>query len=262
MAQFEDAYADFSITANSTAGGALTDLVGASSAIVQLVGAFTATIQIQITRDGINWINITGSNSIINAATSAYMASGNLTAAGIYQVDVAGAFGVRVITTAYTSGTVAGRIAASSGAGVVSIEGLPLIAQSGTWTVQPGNTPNTTPWLANPGNPTNFSLLAAATTNATSVKATAGNVHGISITNYSAAPKFVKLYDKATAPTVGTDTPTDTFEIAANSSRFLEFGTLGLRFATGIALAITGAQPIADATALAVGDASVHMAYV
>lgn len=32
---------------------------------------------------------------------------------------------------------------------LVSVANTPAMAQSGTWTVQPGNTANTTPWLVN-----------------------------------------------------------------------------------------------------------------
>jgi hypothetical protein len=104
--------------------------------MIQLTGTFTATAQVQLTVDGTNWLNITGSNSIINTATNAYMASGNLTAVGMYMVDVTGATGVRVITTAYTSGTITGTVRVVPGAGgSTAIAGVPLVAQSGTWTV-------------------------------------------------------------------------------------------------------------------------------
>lgn len=49
---------------------------------------------------------------------------------------------------------------------VISLSnGLP-VAQSGTWTIQPGNTANTTPWLVSsidtPGTPTQSSVAASA----------------------------------------------------------------------------------------------------
>ena len=104
--------------------------------MIQLTGTFTATAQIQLTTDGTNWINVTGSNSIVNAATGAYMASGNLTATGMYMVDISGSTGVRVITTAYTSGTITGTSRVVPGVGgSTAIAGIPLVAQSGTWTV-------------------------------------------------------------------------------------------------------------------------------
>ena len=130
-----DSSASISIAANSTSSGQVTGLNGAGTVTVQLTGTFVATVQIQGTADGTNWVNITGSNSIVNAATGAYMASGNLTAVGMYQADVTGFSGVRVITTAYTSGTVTGTVRVTQGDALVAIEGVPAVAQSGTWTV-------------------------------------------------------------------------------------------------------------------------------
>ena len=48
-------------------------------------------------------------------------------------------------------------------------------------------------------------VMAAASTNATSVKASAGRLYEIHLCNTSAALKFVKFYIKTSAPTVGTD---------------------------------------------------------
>jgi hypothetical protein len=131
-----DTSAAISITANATSSGSITGLTGSGVAMIQLTGTFTATVQVQLTTDGTNWVNITGSNSITNAVTGAYLASGNLTAVGMYMVDVSGSTGVRVITTAYTSGTVTGtnRVVPGVG-GSTAISGIPLVAQSGTWTV-------------------------------------------------------------------------------------------------------------------------------
>src|SRR5690242_4134795 len=57
------------------------------------------------------------------------------------------------------------------------------------------------------GGSNDFHLISAATTNATNIKASAGQVYGYDIYNNNAAVRFVKFYNKATAPTVGTDTP-------------------------------------------------------
>jgi hypothetical protein len=41
---------------------------------------------------------------------------------------------------------------------------IPAVSQSGTWTVQPGNTANTTPWLIRPSDGTNSAAIKAAST--------------------------------------------------------------------------------------------------
>ena len=107
-----------------------------------------------------------------------------------------------------------------------------------------------------------LTLNSAASTNATVIKASPGDLYEISLTNYSAAPKFVKLYNKASAPTVGTDVPTLTIALPANTEKVYEFGAQGKRFPSGIALAITSLQPVADATAVAAGDVVASLSWV
>lgn len=97
-------------------------------------------------------------------------------------------------------------------------------------------------------------VSSAATTNATSAKASAGDVHVIYASNTTAALKYLKLYNKASAPTVGTDTPVLTIPLApSNNPVRLEFPNT-MYFSTGIAYALTGAAADADTTALAAGD--------
>lgn len=96
-------------------------------------------------------------------------------------------------------------------------------------------------------------LNSAATTNATNVKASAGRLYKWLLTNTSAAAKFVKFYNKASAPTVGTDLPVLTVTVPANATVAFS-DPIGWSFATGIGFAITGAVTDADATAVAAGD--------
>lgn len=104
-------------------------------------------------------------------------------------------------------------------------------------------------------------VISAATTNATSVKASAGQVYGWVLCNNAASAKFVKLYNRASAPTVGTDTPVMTIAVPANQTVLIEMNN-GIKFGTGIALAITGAYADADTTATAAGDVVAHLLYV
>ena len=104
-------------------------------------------------------------------------------------------------------------------------------------------------------------VVSAATTNATSVKASAGQVYGWVLCNNVASAKFVKLYNKASAPTVGTDVPVMTITVPANQTVIIELGN-GIKFGTGIALAITGAYADADTTATAAGDVIANILWV
>ena len=94
-------------------------------------------------------------------------------------------------------------------------------------------------------------LSAAASTNGTSAKASAGWLRFITGKNASVAERFLKFYNKASAPTVGTDTPVMTIVLPPNT-----YFTLRpeLYFATGIAYALTTAAADADTGALTAAD--------
>jgi hypothetical protein len=96
-------------------------------------------------------------------------------------------------------------------------------------------------------------VIAAAGTNATSVKASAGRVLGWSLSNTTAAYKYVRFYNLTTAPTVGTSTVTQTIGIPPNGLAQMQFPG-GIAFATGIALSITGAPADNDTTAVVAND--------
>lgn len=134
----------------------------------------------------------------------------------------------------------------------VAVVSMPTTAVSGTVTANQGTA----------ANPTTSTINSAATTNATSVKNAAGNLYSITASNVNAATRFLKIYNKASAPTVGTDVPVLVIPIPTNSVQNIEFGTYGLRLGTGIALAITGAATDADTTAVAAGDVKVCTAYI
>jgi hypothetical protein len=108
----------------------------------------------------------------------------------------------------------------------------------------------------------NARIMSAANTNATSVKAAPGTLYGIHIGNTAAAAKYLKLYNKAGAPTVGTDVPVLTIPIPAGGVRDINFGDIGLAFSLGIAYAITGAVADTDTTAVAVNDVVGGLQYV
>lgn len=94
---------------------------------------------------------------------------------------------------------------------------------------------------------------SAATTNATSVKATEGRVMGWCLTNTTAAFKYFRIYNKASAPTVGTDVPFLVIGLPPNSTTVSD-PVAGMSLTTGIAYAITGAVADNDATVTAASD--------
>ena len=97
-------------------------------------------------------------------------------------------------------------------------------------------------------------LSSAASTNATVVKGSAGRAYKIRGYNAAAAVRYLKLYNKATAPTVGTDTPVATIALKPSDIFDIDFGLLGEYFGTGIGYALTTGAPDADTGALTAGD--------
>ena len=97
-------------------------------------------------------------------------------------------------------------------------------------------------------------LSAAANTNSTLVKSSAGKL--FSITGYNAATsvRYLKLYNKASAPTVGTDTPVATIALAPSAAFHINWADIGLTFATGIGFGLTTGSADADTGAPTAGD--------
>lgn len=98
-----------------------------------------------------------------------------------------------------------------------------------------------------------FKIASAATTNATSVKASAGRVVGWTLCNTTAAFKFVRFYNKASAPVVGTDSPVKIVGIPPNST-LIKAMEGGVGYSLGIAYSITNLVGDLDATAVAAND--------
>jgi len=89
-------------------------------------------------------------------------------------------------------------------------------------------------------NPTNIYRNLNVGSTGASIKASAGYLQHIDVSNNAASPRFVKFYNKATAPTVGTDTPVITLQLAASSTLSIDYFA-GIPFSLGIGIgAVTG----------------------
>ena len=102
--------------------------------------------------------------------------------------------------------------------------------------------------------------VSAGSTNATSLKASAGQVYNVCLNSNAAYPVYLKLYNKASAPTVGTDTPVKILEAQAGVPICLN-SEEGFAFGTGIAWALTKGITDADTTAVLASDATVEISY-
>jgi hypothetical protein len=92
---------------------------------------------------------------------------------------------------------------------------------------------------------------SANSVNATAAKASAGKLYSVNGFNSSASVTYLKFYNKATAPTVGTDTPVLTLALPATAVFSYDLG--GLAFATGIGYGLTTVAADNGTTAVAAG---------
>jgi hypothetical protein len=234
--------------------GSTVELVlnGAGMLSVQVTGTYTSAFTIQVTNDGTNWIT-RGNTAILSVSSGAGGAAMGSAAQGIYTTDVAGFYKARVTALSAVTGTATLTLYATQATGSVVINNpLPTGANTvGAVNLAPATTQ---------GFSTYSTLVAAATTNATSVKASAGTIGFLSIHNNKASVIYLKIFNKASAPTMGTDTPVFNFGIPAGQT-FSLYPAMGIRLSTGIAFAVTGGQALLDTTALVAGDAVININY-
>lgn len=229
------------------------DVSNASTLLIQTVGTYTGALSVQGTVDGTTWVTIGGSDALIrytSGAKAATIASG---VQDIHAVDVTGLMKARVAGLAAMTGSVTVTLQTSQATVFATTEGT--VAVSGSVTAS-GTTTNT------PATPTTSNTNSAASTNATNVKNAAGTVYGIYASNVNAAIRYLKLYNKASAPTVGTDVPVLTIPIPATGFANVPFGALGKRFATGISFALTTGAADSDTAAVAANEIKVSIDYV
>lgn len=103
-------------------------------------------------------------------------------------------------------------------------------------------------------------------TNATSVKASPGTVFNMIIHNThsgsgSGSAITVRLYNKATAPTVGTDVPMVIIHVPSHESKEINF-TSGITFTAGIAYSITAGDTLLDTTVVDADGVQLYMGYM
>jgi hypothetical protein len=239
----------------ATAGSAveLTLQTGQSALTVQVTGTYTGALSLQGTVDGTTWVTQAFA-VLLRLSTSSMTATIISAQQDIWTTSVAGFSKVRITGLAAITGTATVTMRGSDAAPnlvqtIATVQSVGVIGASSNAIGDVG-----TIYRASAGNAASLAkILTAATTNATSVKASAGRLLGWSLVNTTAAIKVVHIHNKASAPTVGTDSPTFSIVLGANAhSEFRMEG--GIAMATGIAYSITGAIADLDATATAVGD--------
>ena len=250
----------------ATAGSAVEIVLnGASSLATQVTGTYTGALSLQVSVDGTSWITV-GGTPFINVNTGGYLASITSALVSIFQADCGAFTKARITALAAVTGTAVVTIRASANPSMVALDaGFPTgtnsIGNIGTVTTVSSVTSvaASTPAISTT---TAATLSSAASTNATSVKASAGSLYSVTASNVGAAAAFLKLFNLATAPTVGTSVPFLTIPIPASGVVNIPFGAQGMRMATGIAFAITNLVADSDTTAIAAAQVKIAIAYI
>ena len=108
-----------------------------------------------------------------------------------------------------------------------------------------------------------FKRIATASTNAAVVKASPGNLYTIVAIGFTSTVRYLKLYNKATTPTVGTDVPVMTIPVPANiqAAGVVIPVSVGIDFSNGISMAITSGSADNDTGVVVAGDVVVNLVY-
>lgn len=207
-----------------------------------------------------NWGVIQAARSNANTAETA---TGNLSAnpAYLWEVSVNPYKWFRVRCTARTSGTQTWTLVPGS----YATEVTPVVQVTGTQPVSGTVTATVTAGTVNPVVPaTPYFLNAAATTNGALIITGTSNVSSFYATNEGASTAYVKLYNKATAPTVGTDIPEMIIPVPAAAAGVPgvanpRIGFHGFRFALGLGISVTRNAVYTDTTAIAANEVKVKL---
>jgi hypothetical protein len=103
--------------------------------------------------------------------------------------------------------------------------------------------------------PSNSSaFVTAASTNSALIKTGTRKLQGYVFHNIAAYTVWVKLYDKATAPVVGTDVPKLVIPVAAGAQVWLPKIGDGVTFTNGLGIGATKAAADTDTTVTVAND--------
>lgn len=198
--------------------------------------------------------NITQMNSVAIAMSSGATSTGTqrviyaTDSPGIYAEDAAATSGDRGFSMLAVRNDALTAFGANGDYGWLSIDARNAVHTTAIASTAGGATPN--------------KYISAASTNATVVKSSAGTLYLLTCSNTNANARYLKLYNKATSPTVGTDTPVFTFLIPGNTvgaGSNIPIPACGIAFSTGISFALTANAADSDNTAVTANENIVNI---
>lgn len=201
--------------------------------------------------------------------------SGTTTISGTVTANI-GTSGSLALDATLTGGTQKSKLVDSAGSNVATVSAGGALKVDASATTQPvsiATAPALVASTATIGNvgldasqgvaATPYTYVSAGSTNATLVKNAAGKVFSLFAGNTSSSPRWLKIFDKGSAPTVGSDTPVLNYLIPGNTSGagFSKGLPQGVNFANGISFAITGGAALLDATAILATEVTFSATY-
>jgi hypothetical protein len=220
---------------------------------VQLVGTWVATVTFEGSNDNTTFYAIatTDPSSIETGSSTA-------TTNRIVKIPILFQY-VRARVSAYTSGTVSASAFGhrdENSSGLVSTIGQVVLAPETTKKI--GNV-----GLLSDGTPSYQKFISGAGLNATAVKGSPAKLTILNIVNGAATLRYFKIYNKASAPTVGTDIPLITITLPNGSSSFTLPAFIGIDFSVGLSFACTLGVADDDTTPFTVvGEVTAMLAYI
>tara|TARA_R110000787_G_scaffold84374_5_gene180895 strand:+ start:1560 stop:2435 length:876 start_codon:yes stop_codon:yes gene_type:complete len=210
---------------------------------LQLTGTWEATVSFEGSNDNGTFYPIATTDPSANATGTTTATTNRLVKIPILTKYI------RARVSAYTSGTVSatafGHFEENS-SGLISTLGTVSLAPETTKVIGTVNISSGTA-------PTYKKFISATTTNATAVSNAPANMSILHLVNTGDGVRFFKLYNKASAPVVGTDVPLITVGIPpVSNSSFALPALVGIDFSIGISFAITLGAADSDTTPLTV----------
>lgn len=238
----------------------LVKLIDSTAASTTRTGVAANPLQVSLANHGANSTAVKVDGSAVTQPVS-YATTGSGTATGALRVElptngtgvIATVGAVTSITNALPAGTNAiGKLAANSGVDIGDVDITSIAA--GTNTIgNVGIVPRTS------GGFTTYHLVSGASTNATSVKASAGQLFGWYVYNSNASARKLVFHNTAGTPTAGASV---FFSIVIPpSSGANVFTDAGIAFSTGIGITTVTGLADSDSTGVAANDLIINLFY-
>lgn len=224
----------------------------ASHGLIQATSFGTGTVIMEASVSGNIWLPIVAIG-VGNGGSNPDSAAG-FTATGMWYFDAA-APQIRLRVTSRTAGSFQFEIGLSMGVPAARSIAVPNTVQvAGTNTLS-GVTLGMTAGNSNNSLQSVWRLpAAAASTNTASIKTSAAKLASIVGYNAATTVRYLKIFNKNGAPTMGTDTPVLNLPMAPSALFTFDLADLGIHLGAGLSIGITTGSADKDATAVSAND--------